>query len=83
MALKRGELMSKKPHKQNFITRRVNAWFDRVVGAMKGDGLADASEMYDSHQTKRDFIWNSVGTACWSFVFPVVTMVSTQIVGVE
>ena len=83
MAFKRGDAFSKKPHKQNFITRRVNAWFDRVVGAMKGEGLADADEMYGSHQTSRDFIWNSVGTACWSFVFPVVTMVSTQIVGVE
>ena len=83
MAFKRGDAFSKKPHKQNFIARRVNAWFDRVVGAMKGDGLADADEMYGSHQTTRDFVWNSVGTACWSFVFPVVTMVSTQLIGVE
>ena len=83
MAFKRGDAFSKKPHKQNFIARKVNAWFDRVVGAMKGDGLSDATEMYDSHQTSRDFVWNSVGTACWSFVFPVVTMVSTQLIGVE
>ena len=83
MPYERGDAFSKKPHKQNFITRRVNAWFDRVVGAVKGDGLADADEMYDSHQTSRDFVWNSVGTACWSFVFPVVTMVSTQLIGVE
>lgn len=83
MAFKRAEVFSKKPHKQNFIARKVNAWFDRVVGAMKGEGLADADEMYDSHQTTRDFVWNSVGTACWSFVFPCVTMVSTQLVGVE
>lgn len=50
---------------------------------MKGDGLSDAEEVYDSHRTQRDLIWNSIGTACWSFVFPVVTMVSTQLVGVE
>ncbi|MDO4841254.1 MAG: lipopolysaccharide biosynthesis protein [Phoenicibacter congonensis] len=74
---------SSKPHKQNFIARLVNQWFDRVVGAMKGDGLSDQEEQYGSHQTTRDFIWNSVGAGCWSFVFPVVTMVSTQLVGVE
>ena len=83
MHFRRADSFGEKPHKQNFITRKVNAWFDRVVGAMKGEGLADTDEMYDSHQTKRDFVWNSVGTACWSFVFPVVTMVSTQLIGVE
>lgn len=74
---------SSKPRKQNWITRQVNQWFDRVVGAMKGDGLAEQEAIYGSHQTTRDFLWNSIGTACWSFVFPVVTMVSTQLVGVE
>ena len=69
--------------KRNFITRIVNNWFDRVVGAMKGEGLSESEEMYGAHRTKRDFVWNSIGTACWSFVFPVVTMVSTQLVGVE
>ena len=83
MKFKSGEIFSKKPHKQNFITRIVNQWFDRVVGAMKGEGLSESDAIYDSHRTKRDFVWNSVGTACWSFVFPVVTMVSTQLVGVQ
>lgn len=69
--------------KKNFIARIVNNWFDRVVGAMKGEGFSDSEELYSAHRTKRDFVWNSVGTACWSFVFPVVTMVSTQLVGVE
>lgn len=69
--------------KQNFIARIVNSWFDRVVGAMKGDGLSDSEEIYESHRTQRDLVWNSIGTACWSFVFPVITMVATQLVGVE
>ncbi len=69
--------------KRNLITRIVNSWFDRVVGAMKGEGLSESEERYGAHRTKRDFVWNSIGTACWSFVFPVVTIVSTQLVGVE
>lgn len=72
-----------KPHKQNFIARLVNQWFDRVVGAIKGEGLSSAHEMYATHKTSRDFIWNTAGAASWAIVFPVVTMVSTQLIGVE
>ena len=72
-----------KEHKPNFIARIVNQWFDRVVGAMKDGGLSEGDERYASHRTSRDFIWNTIGSACWSFVFPVVTMLSTQLVGVQ
>lgn len=71
-------------HRQNFIARLVNQWFDRVIGAMKSEGgLSEAEAAYDAHQTTRDFVWNSVGNAVWAIVFPVMTMVSTQLVGVE
>lgn len=70
-------------HKQNFIARLVNQWFDRVVGAMKGEGLSASEAAYAPHRTTRDFVWNSVGSASWAFVFPVITMVSTQLIGVE
>lgn len=69
------------PHK--FITRLVNRWFDRVMGAVKGDGLSATSEEYEAHRTTRDFVWNSIGQATWAFVFPIITVVSTQLVGVE
>ncbi|WP_165252058.1 lipopolysaccharide biosynthesis protein [Adlercreutzia sp. ZJ304] len=70
-------------HKQNFIAKLANQWFDRVVGAMKGDGLSAAEAAYAPHRTTRDFIWNTAGSAAWALVFPVMTMVSTQVVGVE
>lgn len=70
-------------HRQNFIARLANQWFDRVVGAMKGEGLSEAEAVYAPHRTTRDFVWNSVGSASWALVFPVVTMVSTQFVGVQ
>lgn len=78
-----GNALSPGPHKQNFIARLVNQWFDRVMGAVKGGGLSASEEEYEAHRTSRDFIWNSIGQAAWAFVFPVVTMVSTRIVGVE
>lgn len=78
-----GQRPEPRPHKQNFIARVVNQWFDRVVGAMKGDGLSEAEAIYAPHRTTRDFVWNSIGSGAWAMVFPVVTMVSTQLVGVE
>lgn len=75
-----------RPHKQNVISRLVNQWFDRVVGTIQNDGLSglsSAEEQFASHKTMRDFVWNTIGSAAWAMVFPVVTMVSTQIVGVE
>lgn len=74
---------SKRPRPVSFITRLVNSWADRVLGAMKDGGLHDAEEQYESHRTSKDFKWNSLGSAAWSLVFPIVTMVSTQVVGVE
>lgn len=72
-----------KPRKQNFIARLVNQWFDRVVGAMKTSGLSEAEAQYAPHRTTRDFVWNSIGSGTWGMVFPIVTMVSTQLVGAE
>lgn len=77
------EAASARPHKQNIIARLVNDWFDRVVGAMKDGGLSKAEAQYAPHKTTRDFVWNSAGSAAWACVFPVITMVSTQLVGVE
>jgi O-antigen/teichoic acid export membrane protein len=71
------------PARQNPIARITNQWFDRVMGAISSDGLSSASAEYESHRTKRDFIWNTIGAASWAFVFPIVTMVATRRVGVE
>lgn len=80
----RGKQKAPRAHKQNFIARLVNQWFDRVVGAMKADGgLAEAPAAYASHRTTRDFVCNTLGSGAWAMVFPVVTMVSTQLVGTE
>lgn len=48
-------------HKQNFIARLVNQWFDRVMGALSEGSLSDQKEEYAAHRTTRDFIWNTVG----------------------
>ena len=73
----------KRTRKPNFITRTVTNWLNRVLGAVAEGSLSDQEELYASHRTTRDYIWNSVGTGVWGMVFPVLTIVATQLVGTE
>ena len=72
-----------RPPRQNPIARLVNQWFDRVMGAISDGGLSGQEEHYAAHRTTRDFVWNTVGVGALGMVFPLLTMIATQLVGVE
>lgn len=72
-----------KPPKPNFITKSVNRWCNRLLGAVSERSLADQEEEYAAHRTTRDYVWNTVGVGAWGMVFPILTVVVTQLVGVE
>ena len=72
-----------KPRRKSFITRKVEAWCSRVLGAVSGDGLAEQEAEYASGRTTRDYVWNTVGVGLWGMVFPVLTIVVTQLAGAE
>ena len=61
------------------VRRMVNAWWNRLLGAVYGGGL----RAIEQHATRRDYLWNTLGTAVWGFAFPLLTIVSTQLVGPE
>ena len=82
-SLFQGRNVPKRNKKPNPIRRIINNWFDRVMGAVSEGSLADQEEEYASGRTSRDFVWNSLGQAAWGFVFPLLTIVVTQLVGVE
>ncbi|MBQ9004315.1 MAG: lipopolysaccharide biosynthesis protein [Eggerthellaceae bacterium] len=72
-----------KPKRVNPIRQLINNWFDRVMGAVSDGGLADQEEEYASGRTSRDFALNSIGQGAWGVVFPFLTIVVTQLAGVE
>ena len=82
---------AKRPHKYTYTARSegnplkrvVNKWADRLLGAVSDRSLAGQEEEYESGRTSRDFIWNTAGFAAWGMVFPLLTIVVTQLVGVE
>ena len=66
-----------------FLTRAVNGWCNRLLGAVTEGELADQPAEYASHRTTRDYICNTLGTSAWGMVFRVLTIVVTQLAGVE
>lgn len=67
----------------NPVRRIINEWFDRLIGAVSDGDLAGQDEEYASGRTSRDFVWNTIGFAAWGMVFPLLTIVVTQVAGVE
>jgi O-antigen/teichoic acid export membrane protein len=72
-----------KQHKPNFFARTINAWFSRLIGAAALGSFSKQDEMYAAHRTSRDYVWNSLGIGSWGMVFPLLTIVATQLSGVE
>ncbi len=73
----------RKPRKPSFLRRIINEWFNRLVGAVSDGSLADQEEEYAAHRTTRDYVWNTIGIGLWGGVFPLLTIVVTQLAGVE
>ena len=67
----------------NPVRKLINDWFDRLMGAVSDGNLADQDEAYGAGRTSRDFMWNSIGQGAWGVVFPFLTIVVTQLSGVE
>ena len=92
MALKRSDIQEqddgrwtrdKRYRTVNPVRQLINDWFDRLMGAVSEGDLAGQDEEYGSGRTSRDFMWNSIGQGAWGCVFPILTIVVTQLVGVE
>lgn len=74
---------SKRTREPGPLARVVEHWWNRLIGAVFGGRLSSETEQYLAHQTKRDYVCNTVGNAVWGGMFPVLTMVCTWLVGAE
>ena len=71
------------PRKKSFLTRAIEQWCNRLMGAVTSGTLSGQEAEYAAGRTSRDYICNTIGTAAWGMVFPLLTIVVTQLVGVE
>ena len=65
------------------LTRAVNGWWNRLIGAVFDGRLSSETEQYLAHQTRSDYLCNTLGQAAWGGLFPLLTMVTTWLVGAE
>jgi O-antigen/teichoic acid export membrane protein len=72
-----------KEHKPGFFARTINGWFNRIIGAAVDGSFSKQEALYAAHHTRRDYTWNTIAIAAWGFMFPLLTIVATQLVGVE
>ena len=68
---------------QTIVARMVNQWWNRLLQSIYEGSLSEQEAEYESHSTKRDYLWNTVGIGVWGMVFPLLTVVSTQLAGTE
>ena len=73
----------RRPRRPSRLALLVSAWWDRLIGAVYSGSLSSQTEQYAAHNTTRDYIWNSVGLGAWGVVFPILSIVTTQLLGTE
>ncbi len=61
----------------------INAWWDRLFSAILGNNWDNQPFEFDSGRSGHDYIFNTVGSAAWGALFPALTVVATQLSGVE
>ena len=71
----------KKPRKPTHLEQLVTDWVNRLLGVVNDRSFHEGSAQYAPNQTKSDFLWNTAGTGVWGVVFPLLTIVVTQISG--
>ncbi|HBT95741.1 MAG TPA: polysaccharide biosynthesis protein [Coriobacteriia bacterium] len=67
----------------NYVQRTINRWFNRLLGAAAGGNFSGQEERHAANRTTRDYVWNTIGLGFWGLMFPLLTIVITQLVGVE
>ncbi len=77
------EKKRRRPRRQSKVAAIVGAWWNRLIGAVYSGSLSSQTEQYAAHSTTQDYIWNSIGLGAWGVVFPILSIVTTQLISVE
>lgn len=76
----RGPEAVKKPGR---LKQLVYDWGGRLLGAAKDRTFSGQAAEYQAGRTSLDYMWNTAGITSYGMVFPLLTIIITQLVGVE
>lgn len=66
-----------------FLRRVVDHWWDRLIGAVYSGSLSSQTARYAAHDSRLDYVMNSIGMGVWGALFPILTIVASRLAGAE
>lgn len=66
-----------------FLHDIINSWWERLFSVIFGGSWDDQPHMYRSGQRAQDYLLNTLGSVAWGSLFPLLTIISTQLAGGE
>ncbi len=76
---KQQEQVSKPPA----FVRAANRWWDRLLDVADRRSFEGSASEYAPNQTTRDYVLNTIGLGAWGALFPILSIVATQLAGAE
>lgn len=61
----------------------MKSWKNRLMEGMRHQDFANQVALYKSHRTVKDYLCNALGQACMGLMFPLLTILVSQICGCD
>ena len=68
-----------KSQEPGFLRRVVDHWWDRLIGAVYTGSLSSQTARYAAHDSRLDYVMNSIGMGVWGALFPILTIVASRL----
>lgn len=72
-----------KPKEPSFLSRLAHHWWNRIIGAVYSRSFSEQTEEYAANDTTKDYVFNTAGQGLWGVLFPLLTIVATNLAGTE
>ncbi len=72
-----------KDSRKPFLRGIVNHWWDRLLDVADKRSFSQGASEFEASQGRRDYLLNTLGLAAWGTLFPILSIVATQLVGPE
>ena len=77
----------KRPKKQErhepVVRGAINRWFMRLGDVKENKSFSVGASEYEANQTRSDYLMNTIGASAWGALFPILSVIATQLAGAE
>lgn len=69
--------------REGAMRKLAEHWWNRLITAAYDRSFSEQTELYASKQNTLDYVLNTIGQGAWGVLFPLLTVVATQLSGAE